>query len=65
MELTTAITPATPARTIKEATGAVMLNTGEHLKVEIGTEQELDVICPSGKTWLATVHVHVVETDAP
>ncbi len=64
MQLATAVTPATPAKTTKEARGAFTLTAGEQLKAEIGAEIELDTACPAGKVWLVTLHVHVVETDA-
>ena len=64
LELTKVTTPTIPGRTIGEATGVATLAAGEHLKAEIGAELELDTECPEGKVWFATVHVHVVETDA-
>ncbi len=64
MELATVVTAAVPAQTVKQLTSVVTLVPGDPLKIELGTEHELDVVCPPGKVWLATVHVHVVETDA-
>lgn len=64
MELRTTVTPATAAQTTKEARGAATLAAGEALKVELGPELELDVAVPAGKSWLATVYVHIVESAA-
>ncbi len=63
MELRTTVTPAAAAKTIKEASTSAWLDASSPpLKLELG-ENELNVSCPTGKKWFATVHVHVVETD--
>ena len=63
MELATFVTAAVSAKTEKKVSDSLVLNVGGRLKVELGAEKQLDVVCPVGKTWLATVHVHIVETD--
>lgn len=63
MELVTTVTPGAAAKTTKEASTSTLLTAAsEPLKVELG-ENELNASCPEGKKWLATVHVHIVETD--
>lgn len=64
MELTKVTTAPTPGQTIGEASGTATLAAGDSLKAELGPGVELDVDCPSGKSWFVTMHVHVVETDA-
>ena len=64
LELTTVVTPAVASRTTKTTSGAETLSAGDILKIELGPDTELDTECPAGKTWLASVQVHIVETDA-
>ncbi len=63
MELSTTVTAGTAAQTTKEATAARELVANGALEIKLNGE-ELDVTCPTGKKWLVTVQVHIVETNA-
>lgn len=54
-----------PARTKKCGCQTFTMAAGKSLKIETSPEGEeiLDVEVPAGKAWVATVNVHVVETD--
>jgi hypothetical protein len=64
MELAIVTMPPVPPLTTKYAASALNLVAGNSVKVEVGPEEELEITCPVGKAWFATVKVHIVETDA-